>query len=391
MKRTNQSILRTTLAAGLLSAFCLSVNAATTYKIVNNPTVQSGYTLSGTIITDGKTGTIYGSNVLAWSFSASNGANTYSASSSDPGSTVGMGANGIVATADYLVLPSATMSGHHDIALVSGSTHVQWTGSTIQDFAFTSASRDNGVWTWWQDHITTTPHDVPGGWAIADGGTPVPQVPTTYKIVNNPTVQSGYTLSGTITTDGKTGTIYGSNVLAWSFSASNGANTYSASSSDPGSTVGMGANGIVATADYLVLPSATMSGHHDIALVSGSTHVQWTGSTIQDFAFTSASRGNGVWTWWQDHITTTPHDVPGGWAIADGGTPVPRLNLRKAVYVESSSLKVGANYQFQVSTGLNRWTNFGSAFTATNSTWRSSNYWDVDGWNQLFFRLQVAP
>lgn len=69
----------------------------------------------------------------------------------------------------------------------------------------------------------------------------------------------------------------------------------------------------------------------------------------------------------------------------------PNLNVRKAVYLDSSNLWVGTNYQLQVSTDLNTWTNNGTAFTATNSTWRSPNYWDVPNWNQLFFRLQVSP
>ncbi len=70
---------------------------------------------------------------------------------------------------------------------------------------------------------------------------------------------------------------------------------------------------------------------------------------------------------------------------------VPVLNVRKAVYLDSSNLHVGINYQVQVSTDLNTWTNSGGPFTATNSTWRSANYWDVDNWGKLFFRLQVAP
>ena len=69
----------------------------------------------------------------------------------------------------------------------------------------------------------------------------------------------------------------------------------------------------------------------------------------------------------------------------------PILNVRKAVYVDSSNLWVGTNYQMQVSTDLNTWTNYGTKFTATNSTWRSTNYWDVGNWNQLFFRVQVSP
>lgn len=69
----------------------------------------------------------------------------------------------------------------------------------------------------------------------------------------------------------------------------------------------------------------------------------------------------------------------------------PILNLRKAVYLDSPNLWVGTNYQVQVSADLNTWTNHDAAFTATNSTWRSTNYWDVDDWGSLFFRLQVAP
>lgn len=69
----------------------------------------------------------------------------------------------------------------------------------------------------------------------------------------------------------------------------------------------------------------------------------------------------------------------------------PVLNVRKAVYLDSFSLMVSSNYQVQVSSDMTTWTNYGAQFTATNSTWRTTNYWDVDNWNQLFFRLQVLP
>ena len=64
------------------------------------------------------------------------------------------------------------------------------------------------------------------------------------------------------------------------------------------------------------------------------------------------------------------------------------LNVRKAVYLDSSNLWTGSNYQVQASSDLINWTNQGSVFTATNSSWRSTNYWDVANWNQLFFRIQ---
>lgn len=66
----------------------------------------------------------------------------------------------------------------------------------------------------------------------------------------------------------------------------------------------------------------------------------------------------------------------------------PIVNIQKAVYLTSSNLWTGSNYQVQASSDLINWTNQGSVFTATNSSWRSTNYWDVANWNQLFFRLQ---
>lgn len=69
----------------------------------------------------------------------------------------------------------------------------------------------------------------------------------------------------------------------------------------------------------------------------------------------------------------------------------PSVGLMKAVKPSFSSLAVGANYQLQVSTDINSWTNQGSAFTATNSSMVYPQYWDVDNWGKLFFRLQLAP
>jgi hypothetical protein len=65
----------------------------------------------------------------------------------------------------------------------------------------------------------------------------------------------------------------------------------------------------------------------------------------------------------------------------------PSVNLVKAVTVSFSNLTVGTNYQLQVSSDLNSWTNVATPFTATNSFMISSNYWNVSDWNQLFFRL----
>jgi hypothetical protein len=69
----------------------------------------------------------------------------------------------------------------------------------------------------------------------------------------------------------------------------------------------------------------------------------------------------------------------------------PQVNLVKAVKPSFSNLTLGVGYQLQASGDLNTWTNQGAAFTATNVNMVYPQYFDVENWNQLFFRLQSAP
>jgi len=69
----------------------------------------------------------------------------------------------------------------------------------------------------------------------------------------------------------------------------------------------------------------------------------------------------------------------------------PRVNLIKAVKPSFTGLSIGTDYLLQVSGDLNSWTNQGSAFLATNTSMVYPQYWDVDNWGQLFFRLRVVP
>jgi len=69
----------------------------------------------------------------------------------------------------------------------------------------------------------------------------------------------------------------------------------------------------------------------------------------------------------------------------------PWVSLIKAVKPSFNNLNIGANYQLQVSTDLNSWTNYGSSFTATNNNIVYPQYWDVENWNSLYFRLQIVP
>jgi len=69
----------------------------------------------------------------------------------------------------------------------------------------------------------------------------------------------------------------------------------------------------------------------------------------------------------------------------------PKIGIAKAVKPAFSDLLPGANYQLQISSDMSNWTNQGSTFTATNSTGVYPQYFDVENWNQLFFRLQIKP
>jgi concanavalin A-like lectin/glucanase superfamily protein len=69
----------------------------------------------------------------------------------------------------------------------------------------------------------------------------------------------------------------------------------------------------------------------------------------------------------------------------------PAVTLQKAVRPGFSNLVLGTNYQLQVSADLTNWTNQGAPFTATNTAILSQQYFDVDVFGGLFFRLQTAP
>jgi hypothetical protein len=69
----------------------------------------------------------------------------------------------------------------------------------------------------------------------------------------------------------------------------------------------------------------------------------------------------------------------------------PVVSLVKALKPSFSNLNLGSYYQLQVSVDLNTWTNQGSSFVATNVSMVYPQYWDVDNWGRLFFRLQMTP
>jgi hypothetical protein len=68
-----------------------------------------------------------------------------------------------------------------------------------------------------------------------------------------------------------------------------------------------------------------------------------------------------------------------------------QVALIKAVKPSFLNLSLGSNYQMQISTDMSTWSNYGAAFTATNTSMVYPQYFDVDNWNSLLFRVKSVP
>lgn len=91
------------------------------------------------------------------------------------------------------------------------------------------------------------------------------------------------------------------------------------------------------------------------------------------------------------------------WAVSDGeswmdnfrvfgaANTSPSTALVKAVRPSFTNLILGRSYQLQVSSDMSTWTNQGTPFTATNFNMVYPQYWDVDNWDRVCFRLQGTP
>jgi hypothetical protein len=67
--------------------------------------------------------------------------------------------------------------------------------------------------------------------------------------------------------------------------------------------------------------------------------------------------------------------------------PLPQAIFVKAFTADFTNLLIGSNYQAQASPDMQTWTNWGAAFTATNSTYTNTNYQRIADWNQVFIRI----
>jgi hypothetical protein len=145
----------------------------------------------------------------------------------------------------------------------------------------------------------------------------------TYNIQIYPDNQSGYTLSGTITTDGTIGTLTAANITAWSWSVT-GPSSYEQSSQTPTAAISYAVD-LTATATSITLgqpPVGTFSG---LSLLTSTPAAELVWYRSDDFGFDiyacGVPNGNG----WYNLEDNPPGLILGGntWIIATASVPEP--------------------------------------------------------------------
>jgi len=144
----------------------------------------------------------------------------------------------------------------------------------------------------------------------------------TYDIQSYSNFQSGWTLNGSITTDGTLGILAPDNITAWNFTFSNGTNVFTASSSGGATTIVLG-SGLNATASQITLaaPPAGSGGITELDLLNnvGTTQLYYA-RTDNISEYIGDGGGNPAW----EEVQTGSGVYLGGdpWVIATGGQPV---------------------------------------------------------------------
>jgi PEP-CTERM motif-containing protein len=141
----------------------------------------------------------------------------------------------------------------------------------------------------------------------------------TYSIANYPADQNGATLSGTITTDGVSGPLASSDILAWSWTITPAGGTpFTYTSSDIGATSGIA--GAVASPSSITLALPPGTDFYEFALYNGQTAavgLEYERSSSGNLYFGKTSAG----IIWND-----PNPAMGGndpWIIATAAVPEP--------------------------------------------------------------------
>jgi hypothetical protein len=163
MRCTTIRLVLVTAVSSLVGAVPARATADTTYNLVNDPVDQQGYTLSGTITTDGVLGPIGSNDIVAWTFTISGFGTSGTFSSTDQDAVADFSSTSTVATTTSIMVTrfSALTKGSDE------SINLAWNPTT----QFYGGSLDN-VTGW---HASPTSGFTGSTWTIATAASAVPE------------------------------------------------------------------------------------------------------------------------------------------------------------------------------------------------------------------------
>jgi hypothetical protein len=117
---------------------------------------------------------------------------------------------------------------------------------------------------------------------------------------------------------------------------------------------------------YTIAPSVSFN---DVSGHGATAYAQISNGSVTNIVITDAG---------SEYSSNTTINIPAAASLS--------LNV---VIPSAKNLMLGQNYQLQITDDLNNWTSYGSVFTATNTTWTSTDFWVVATTNRMFFRLKM--
>ena len=187
MKKLNLLVAITAACSALISGLQA---APITYSLVNNAAFQNGYTLSGSITTDGTIGELSGDNITGWTWAVTNTA-TSEVTFSESGTSAF--ANRIVASATQFTLPQVNLDKSFLRFDTSGG-FIIWDRDPgmngmgmlgmlfpAQDFYHAGSST---LFLWLQSgNVVPLTSTSDGSWIIAEASTSTIPEPSTYGLL----------------------------------------------------------------------------------------------------------------------------------------------------------------------------------------------------------------
>ncbi len=187
MKKLNFLAAITVACSALISGLQA---APITYSLVNNAALQNGFTLSGSISTDGTIGELSYENFRGWSFTITETATSLVILSDS--SPLNAFSERIVASATQLTLPNPTGSNFQNfLVLIGAQGQLAWSripsvgSGDSRDAAREQygALADSDVYWNNEAESLSLPSTADGSWIIADDGVSTVPEPSTYGLL----------------------------------------------------------------------------------------------------------------------------------------------------------------------------------------------------------------